>query len=195
MLFNSSDIKDFQQPQNKEASLTKVEGGEMQLLIRANDTLLEKFPGITQGISYHYATAGLWSSHDLLFHLLTFTGPAKVYLATWSITEDPARMLVNGLNNGIIQELYGLFDIRVKIRSPETYLFAKHNLCKARLTVCHAKVTIIQNENWNISIVGSANYTNNPRIEAGVISTLKATAEFHKDWILKELDKAHPFDI
>jgi hypothetical protein len=195
MLFNSSEIKDFQQPQHKDASVIAVQDNEYQLLLKANDILEEKFQEIVRGFSYHYATAGLWSSHDLLFHLLKFTGPAKVYIATWSITEDPARMLVNGLNSGAILELYGLFDIRVKIRNPETYVFAKHNLCKARLTVCHAKVTVIENEQWNISIVGSANYTNNPRIEAGVISTIPATANFHKDWILKELDKAHPFDL
>lgn len=195
MLFNNSDIKDFQQPQHKDASLIICSAPEDSILFKSNDILADKLPEIKQGINYHFATAGLWSCHDLLFHLLSFTGPAKVYLATWSITEDPARMLVNGLNNGIIQELYGLFDIRVKIRNPETYIFAKHNLCKARLTVCHAKVTVIENELWKICIVGSANYTNNPRIEAGVISTQAETAAFHKDWIMKELDKAHPFDI
>ncbi len=195
MLFKTEELKDFQQPQNRVASIIPVAGQEQQVIFKLNDSLVEKLPEIKPGTSYHYATAGLWSMHEMLGHILSFTGPAKVYLATWTINEDPARMLMNCLNTGIIQELFGLFDVRVKVRSPETYAFVKHNFCKAGLTICHAKVTVIQNENWNVTVIGSANYTHNPRIEAGVISTDVGSANFHKDWILKELNKAHPFEI
>ena len=59
---------------------------------------------------------------------------------------------------------------------------------------CHAKVTVIQNETWGISIVSSANYTRNPRIEAGVICNSKEIAEFHKNWIVNELNNTSDFE-
>ena len=193
MLFKIDDVKDYQKPQNQTATMVEEEGEELFILFKANDTLEKKLPTIRQKVSYHFATGGLWSTHELLFHLLKFTGPAKVAIATWSITEQPARMLVNGLNSGLITEMIGLFDVRCKQRAPETYAFAKHNFCKARLTVCHAKVTVIYNDDWCISIVGSSNYTNNPRIEAGVISMHKNTAKGHLSWIIPELEKSNPF--
>lgn len=195
MLFKVDDVKDYQKPQNQTATMVEVEGDETFLIFKANDTLEDKLPAIGQNLSYHFASGGLWSTHELLFHLLQFTGPAKIAIATWSITEEPARMLVNGLNIGIIKEMVGIFDMRCKQRAPETYAFAKHNFCKARLTICHAKVTVIYNDDWHISIVGSSNYTNNPRIEAGVISTHKKTALAHLGWITAELENAHPFDL
>jgi hypothetical protein len=53
---------------------------------------------------------------------------------------------------------------------------------------------VIENDEWSITINGSANYTNNPRIEAGCIIPLKASAEFHRKWILELLEKGEPFE-
>lgn len=164
------------------------------LFFRRPDILKKKITGIKQNRNIHYVSAGEWSCHELLFHLLSFTGPAKVWIATWTITEDPVRMLIDGLKSGIIQELNCILESRVVKRTPEAYQMAKHSMSNVRLSVCHAKVTVIENDEWSIAIVGSANYTNNPRIEAGVICTNKDVAEFHKNWISLELQNAHAFE-
>lgn len=195
MLFSADDVLSYDKPANEFADFKSEAGAEQTILFKSTDTLKEKLPSIEKNIAYHFASGGVWSTHELLFHLLSIVGPANVFIATWSITEEPARMLVAGLNSGIINSMYGIFDVRVRRRSPETYAFAKHNFCQAKTSILHAKVTVIENENWKISIVGSSNYTNNPRIEAGVISTHDATAEFHKAWILEELKSANPFDL
>lgn len=150
---------------------------------------------IEQNQIIHFASAGEWSSHNLLFHLLAQTGPAAVHIASWSITEDPCRMLINGLNNGQITALHLLFDWRVKIRCPAAAALAKHNASSCYLTSCHAKTTVITNDKWQIAIVGSANYTNNPRIEAGIIHASETAATFHRQWITACISNADPFEM
>lgn len=162
------------------------------LLGRVSDAVSTVLPTLERGVTYHYATAGLWSSHDLLLHLLGLTGPARVWIATWSMTEEPVRMLVQALDTGLITELSALLDVRVRVRNPKVLAFAKHNLAKVTETVCHAKVTVIENESWSIAIVGSANYTNNPRIEAGVVSVCSGAASFHRNWIEVEINRPLP---
>jgi len=150
---------------------------------------------LEMGESLHFVSAGEWSMHDVLFHLLNQTGPADVWAASWSITEDPCRQLIRAMDQERIRNLHLLFDWRVKIRCPESAALAKHNATSCYLTSTHAKATVIINDDWQIAIVGSANYTNNPRIEAGVITCQQDLAEFHRDWIMKTIEKSDPFEM
>jgi hypothetical protein len=52
---------------------------------------------------------------------------------------------------------------------------------------------VIRNAQHALSIVGSANFTNNPRIEAGTVCNSNVIADFHQKWILEVLQNAHPF--
>jgi len=195
MLFKINDLVPQPALENNAGSDTvAVEMDDSTLLFRKNDVLKEKIKQIHHDRSIHYVSAGDWSCHELLFHLLSFTGPAKVWIATWTISEDPVRMLIEGMRSGKILELNCILETRVVKRTPEAYQLARQSMSNVKLSVCHAKVTVIENETWSIAIVGSANFTNNPRIEAGVICTNKLVADFHKDWIMKELKNAQPFE-
>lgn len=193
-LFQTADAKDLAKPQNRTPSMAAVPDPDQKtMLARTQDNLDQLLPEITPGVSYHYASAGLWSVHDLLFHLLRQTGPAHVWIATWSMTEESVRMLVQGLEQRVLLTMNLLIDARVTRRNASAYAFVKAHADKVRVTACHAKVTVIENEHWSITINGSPNYTNNPRIEAGVITTSKAVATFHKSWIVAEMKKLKPF--
>lgn len=193
-LFSTDDAADLSIPQHRQASVRETaEPHTHSLLGRVSDAVADVFPPIQPGHSYHYATAGLWSSHDLLLHLLRQTGPARIWIATWSMTEDSVRILVQGLTSGLIQSLDLLIDSRVITRNASAYAFAQAHADKVRISACHAKVTVLENEHFSISIVGSANYTNNPRIESGVLTENRDVAGFHKSWIEAEMKKARPF--
>ncbi len=146
------------------------------------------------GATIHYATCGDWSMHDLIFHLLEQTGPAALWGASWSVTEDPCRHLVRELEAGRLTEINLLFDWRVKVRCPETFHLARHHAARVHLSSCHAKVCCLFGEHLQLAIVGSANFTNNPRIEAGVICADPAIAEFHRSWIAAEIARSDPFE-
>lgn len=195
MLFKPDEIEDWGVPKVQKATAMElpIEGIESFLSKKAQ-TLQEVMPELKANFITLYASAGLWSMHDLLFWILDKTGPAKVISATWSMTEDPATQIARRLHEGIIQELHFLFDVRVRIRNPKVLSFVKHQAATCRLSACHAKAFVVENDSWNVTVVSSANFTTNPRIEAGVLLTHPKAAEFTKDWIMKEIEKGHPFD-
>lgn len=160
---------------------------------KAREKVQEVIGKLEKGKSIHYATCGEWSMHDLLFHILEQTGPAEVWLTTWSGSENAFRQIIEKIKDKTITKLSCLFDWRLKVRRPEVFELAKFNISDIKMSSCHAKVTVIQNQDWHIAVITSANYTNNPRIEAGVISCDKSAAEFHKSWIEQEIQNADPF--
>jgi len=141
-----------------------------------------------------FVSKGDWSTHDLIFHILNQIGPSELTVATWSVTSPVVAQISNMIEVGMITKMDGLFDWRMKTRCPEAEQFMRFNCADIRLINCHAKVTVIQNKEWSVTIVGSANFTNNPRIEAGVIFTDKKTAEFNLEWMRGELKNGQRFD-
>jgi exonuclease VII small subunit len=195
-LFDIKDIKTDIKKKNDEIKSRGVATREKSTakIGKARQRVQEVIGTLKMGKTVHFASMGEWSTHDLLFHVLKQTGPADVYLSTWSVSEDAIRQIIKKMNTGEIKLIKAVFDWRIKVRRPEAYEFAKYKIADIRLSSCHAKVTAIINDKWSVAIVGSANYTNNPRIEAGVISCDKVAADFHRSWIMAELNKSDPFE-
>ena len=191
-LFRLSDLK---QKKELHKSLSTIEKTKNRIAIGKVGLKVEQVVGIVSpGESLHYASMGEWSTHDLLFHLLSQTGPAEVTFTTWAISEYAIRQLYNFVNSGMITKLSGIFDYRNGIHKPAELQFLKQITTDIKAAKCHAKVTVILNESHWYSIVTSANYTRNPRIEAGVICNSKEIALFHRSWILAELNNTSDFD-
>ncbi len=185
-LFSVTDIGNKKRSINLSCAMDDSSGTSM-FIGKSHQKLKDIIGEIHTGESKHYASMGDWSTHDLLFYLLQITGPAKVYFSTWAISEYAIRKLYQFIDLGIILELRGIFDYRNGIRKPAELQFLKKITTDIKAAKCHAKVTVIDNNQWGIAIVGSANFTRNPRIEAGVICASKSAADFHKTWILNEL--------
>jgi hypothetical protein len=181
-------------PDRPKSGSVPFTGANFLTIGKANEKLHQVFGKVFDGQSVHYASLGDWSTHDLLFFLLKQTGPAKVYFTTWAISEYAIRQLYQFIEHGLILELKGIFDYRNGIRKPAELQFLQKITTDIKAAKCHAKVTVIENDHWGISVVGSANYTRNPRIEAGVLCCDKTIAAFHRDWILKELSNTSAFD-
>ena len=192
-LFSLNDIS--KKPMVKtESGSVSVSGPTSCRIGKANAKLQDVFGTIGQDQIMPFVSLGDWSTHDLLFFLLEQTGPASVYFTTWAISEYAIRQLYNLIEKGMILELKGIFDYRNGIRKPAELQFLEKISTEIKPAKCHAKVTVLQNDNWGISIVGSANYTRNPRIEAGVLFTLKNVAVFERNWIQRELSNQSVFD-
>ena len=193
-LFNANDFAPPKPVIPSPKQSFKVKGKPHLFIGRANQKLTEIIGEIVQEDTQPFWSDGDWSAHDMLFYLLNLTGPANVYFSTWAISEYAIRQLYNMIQEGLIIELHGIFDYRNGIRKPAELQFLQKITTDIKAAKCHAKVTVIENDHWGISVVGSANYTRNPRIEAGVLCCDKTVAAFHRDWILKELSNTSALD-
>lgn len=155
---------------------------------KPSDQLKKHIGLIHQGEMISFWSYGRWSMHDLLIYILKQTGPADVLVTTWSISETAIRDILMKYKEGLIKSIKFLIDPRIKVRNPKPLQLLAANF-PYKFLACHAKVCTIENYEWHISIVSSANMTNNPRFERGVIFTDCQTFEFDKNIILHEFEQ------
>lgn len=149
-------------------------------------TAIEKaLPEIIDGYTYHLPCFVNWSLHDLLSRILALTGPAHVCLTSWAISEEPARKISRLVSTGQILTMHCLFDHRVTKYCPSAMQLATGQLGQVKLVHIHAKILVVQNDSWGISVTSTANATNKKRIEKYVITCDLSVAEFERQWIMK----------
>lgn len=182
MLFTSQSIPSHQLPEEKEADNYGFQQVKNSKLLFANDAL-DILPEIVPDVCLFYHTTGRWSTHQLTKAVINQVGDADVIITTWAITEKPLRSLLDLKQKGKIKSLTGLFEHKIKSHSSKSFAFAKQFFDEVKLTKIHAKITLISNPEWSITILGSSNWTINRRIEAGVLSTQKEIFEFYKKLI------------
>lgn len=160
---------------------------------KINSTIEQTFQPLEQNTTTHFMSCAHWSCHELLSWILAQTGPAAVTIGVWSISEQGAQKLTNLLQEGVITALEAVFDYRSKNRHPAAHQLASHSFTKIHTFPMHAKLTVVKNDTWSVLLNGSANYTNNPRPEAGLISTHKPTVDFYHDILKQLLAHGDPF--
>lgn len=165
----------------------------MESTANENPDLVEFSPGaltksiglLTPGRQKHYYSDGNFNLIRLIFHILRQTGPAHVLMSTYSISQDSLEQVRSRLNRGQLLSIRFLIDNRVKVMSPKPFQMLREGF-QYRCISLHAKVALIYNEEWKISIVTSQNATDNPKLERGVIFTDDQVFNFDK----KQLEDA-----
>ena len=130
---------------------------------------------------------GEWNMHELLVAILNITGAANLVIATYAMCETAARIITQLKNGSMILSLATILDNRVDVRSAGSFQLMKAMSDRLVLDEVHAKVTVIFNDKFKIAVVGSANYTENNRYEAGVITTNIAVVDSMLLWMNKAL--------
>ena len=141
----------------------------------------DQLGAIEIGKAKHYYSSGAFNLVQLVLYVLRQTGPAHVFLASYSISERAITTLRNHLDKGDILSMRFLIDNRVRTISPKPFdhmLNAFQNCVRCR--TLHAKVALIWNDNMAVDIVGSQNATHNPKLERGTIFTQREVFDFDK---------------
>lgn len=158
----------------------------------AGPDLRQEIGQITPDQVRPFFSEGRWSMHDLMLYLLEITGPAKVFLSTFSISEAAIRALLMATEKGMITEIHCLFDHTIKKHKLNLLFFAWNVAGDVTLTANHSKIILIQNDQWKVSVIGSANMTPNPRKEAGVIFTTVSAFDHYKYYLEKSIEEGFP---
>jgi hypothetical protein len=195
MLFDLSELK--REPVEQSEVVDHIHGhrvaGDVHFVVGKRGADLAKLIGeLHQNEHIYLPSMAAWSMHDILAYVLHQVGPADVWLTTWTITEEPVRLLIALQDQGRMRFRGGLLHDRVPTMNPKAYELAKANL-RIQLAKVHAKNLVVITEDWGVTVAGSANWTNNPRIEQYVIGTHRSAAEFQRDWIERCIAGEKPF--
>jgi hypothetical protein len=134
---------------------------------------------LEHGRQKHYYSDGNFNLIRLIFHLLKQTGPAHVFMTTYSISQQSLEKVQNALNKKDLLSIRFLIDNRVKVMSPKPFQMLRQSFTYRCISL-HAKVALLENDEWKISIVTSQNATDNPKLERGVIFTDDRIFNFDK---------------
>lgn len=152
-----------------------------------SDNVMDIVAQIKGNDSCHFYTDGAWNMHQLLVGLLEITGAAHIYLSSFAMSETAVRTIHSLQDIGVIKSLHCVIDNRVETRSAGSLQLLKSISSSISLRPCHAKTTVIEGELCSLVIIGSANYTENKRMEVGFVDSNPETCAFHKSWIKKIL--------
>lgn len=198
MLIKCSDIpvqkdctEDFSGTLHVQRKISRLDAADDDIDI-VDDILLhpDGLGVIRNGYSKHFYSSGAFNLIQLIFFVLKQTGPAHLFLTSYSISMDSITALRRKLDAGDILSARFLIDNRVRSISPKPFDFLITSFPGCyRCCALHAKVALIWNDRWYITVVGSQNATHNPKLERGIIHTDKTVFDFDYKTLCDEFDR------
>jgi hypothetical protein len=186
MLFTT---KDLEQNAEYERMLSHPEKCQKHISPDIEADLDKALGNLLEDYCYHFDTGTKWSLHDIVVYIIKVVGASDVYLATWAIKTYQAGLITGMKAEGLIKSLHCLLDYRNPVMDKEAMQLLEENCTSLGLMRTHAKLTVIEGESLSAAIITSANYTNNTSCDVGVIITSKATTDYWKNWIIKNIEQ------
>lgn len=117
----------------------------------------------------------------------------EMYLATWTISKQNISRLKLAIESGKLKKLTMVFSSTLKAANPALYASLVGALkdfenVKLKEINSHAKTFSISNGTDFLTVSGSANWSENPRIENFLLLNDKDLFEHHKDWMSELTD-------
>lgn len=146
---------------------------------------------LIEGGTQYFITNGNWSMYDLLLRIadkICPRSPIEVFLTFYSMTELSARILAKLVDEKKISQLNLLYDRKSEIRYPNVHQILQ-GIARMKPLHVHAKLLVIRSRDAqdHITVVGSANWTRNPRVECGIYDTNPDNAEMFIQWFNQTL--------
>lgn len=190
-------VNDFFQERRESAPLSPTKGVLRmdRESVRDNDIIVpallhpDELGTIQPGRDKHFYSRGAFNLVQLVLYLLAQTGPADVFISSYSIAEDSLATLKRQVEKGSIRSIRFLIDNRVRTISPKPFDYLA-GAFPGQYSCCalHAKVALLWNEQWQLSVVGSQNATHNPKLERGIIHTDPDVFQFDLQQLTHEFD-------
>ena len=178
-----------QDPVSLVTELAEVDNG---IFVAEIDKSLTKAIGQLQnGKTTHFYSWGNFNLVRLIIYILKQTGPAHAFMTSYSFSQKSIEQLKNRMDKNELLSFRVIIDNRVKSMSPLPFQMLK-SCFDYRCTSIHAKIALIWNENWHISIITSQNATDNPKLERGTIFTDAAVFNFDLNTLENEFHRGTP---
>lgn len=173
----------------KQEPISLIQGNGSPVFITAMDETLTKAIGnIENGKTIHFYSWGNFNLVRLMLHILKQTGPANAFMTSYSFSQKSIEQLQKRKEQGDLLSFRVIVDNRVRSMSPKPFQMLMECF-DYRCTSIHAKVALIWNDKWKITIVTSQNATDNPKLERGTIFTDPNVFEFDKTILEDEFER------
>ena len=155
-----------------------VENENVSAFVADADKSLTKAIGQLQnGLTTHFYSWGNFNLVRLMMYILKQTGPAHAFMTSYSFSQKSIEQINLKLLQKQLLSFRVIIDNRVKTMSPIPFQMLMNSL-DYRCTSIHAKIALIWNEDWKITILTSQNATDNPKMERGTIFTDASVFDF-----------------
>jgi hypothetical protein len=190
MLLKVRDIVSARDPEAETDGDRGLKTGQSSpLFITDSDKSLNRSVGELQnGMEHHYYSRGNFNLVRLIVHLIKQTGPVHLMMTSYSFSRKSIEQLQNRIGNGSILSFKIILDNRVRVMSPKPFQMIAASFDYRCMSV-HAKVALMWNEDWKITIVTSQNATDNPKLERGIIFTDREIFDFDYKILCDEFER------
>ena len=186
MLFNSKNLvvfdpeKELIEPDQKlknEAIGLLSDQGNTSFIADKDQNLSKAIGQLIPGKDTHYYSWGNFNLVRLIIYLIRQTGPVHCLMTSYSFSQTSIEQLQNRIEKKDLLSFRVIIDNRVKTMSPKPFQMLMQSF-DYRCTSVHAKVALLWNDKWKLSIVTSQNATDNPKLERGTIFTDHSVFDF-----------------
>jgi hypothetical protein len=158
--------------------VTELNEVDTSVFVAEIDKSLTKAIGQLQnGKTTHFYSWGNFNLVRLMMYILKQTGPAHAFMTSYSFSQKSIEQLNLKLSQKQLLSFRVIVDNRVKTMSPIPFQMLMNSF-DYRCTSIHAKIALIWNEDWKITILTSQNATDNPKMERGTIFTDASVFDF-----------------
>ncbi len=154
--------------------------GESQsgvFLAEADQVLTKVIGQLQHGKTTHFYSWGNFNLVRLIAYLMKQTGPVHAFMTSYSFSQKSIEQLKRRLEQRELLSFRVIIDNRVRTMSPKPFQMLMESF-DYRCTSIHAKVALLWNEEWKITILTSQNATDNPKLERGTIYTDQDVFQF-----------------
>lgn len=107
----------------------------------------------------------------ILGWILEQTGPADVYVSTFSTSDAFLRGFYNLKKKGLVLKSVLLADLKASKKTYRLYKEMQQNFDAVYLSQNHSKVVLVQNDKWTVTVISSQNQTYGDRAETTLVTT------------------------
>ena len=163
------------------------EAGHPVFISDADQALTLAIGQLQNGKEHHFYSWGNFNLVRLISYLIRQTGPVHVFMTSYSFSQKSIEQLQNKISRKEILSFKIILDNRVRVMSPKPFQMIAGSFNYRCISV-HAKVALLWNDNWKISIVTSQNATDNPKLERGTIYTDEQVFNFDLKILTNEFE-------
>jgi hypothetical protein len=132
-------------------------------------------------INVHYVASNSFALHDLVIYLAKKIGQCHVRAVSFNISSKAARNIVLAIDDGRFKSFVLILNTQKKHQFKEALNIVGQRAV-IRFAKVHAKVALIWNDEYKISITTSCNLSNNTNLERGTLTTNIEIFDFDKEW-------------